>query len=56
MKIVWYVDDNKLSHVDTNVVTDILEEIKNHSEDLVISRGDKNYFLRMHDYKNKERQ
>ena len=25
--IVWYVDDNKLSHVDPNVVTDILEEI-----------------------------
>ena len=23
--IVWYVDENKLSHVDPNVVTDILE-------------------------------
>ena len=23
--IVWYIDDKKLSHVDPNVVTDILE-------------------------------
>ena len=43
--IVWYVDDNKLSHVDTNVVTDIIEEIKNHFGDLVISRGDTHDFL-----------
>ena len=23
--IVWYVDDNKISHVDPNVVTDIIK-------------------------------
>ena len=23
--VVWYIDDNKLSHVDMNVVTEILE-------------------------------
>ena len=28
--IVWYVDDNKISHVDKNVVTDILEKLKGH--------------------------
>ena len=25
--IVWYIDENKMSHVDTDMVTDILEEI-----------------------------
>ena len=43
--IVWYVDDNKLSHVDPNVVTDILEEINNHFGDLVINRGDTHNLL-----------
>ena len=43
--ILWYVFDNKLSHVDQNVVTDILEEIKKHFGDLVIIRGDTNDFL-----------
>ena len=38
--IVCYVDDNNLSHVDPNVVTDILEEIKKQFGDLVIIRGD----------------
>ena len=44
---MWYVDDKKLSHVDPNVVTEILEEIKKHFGELVIRRGDKNYFLGM---------
>ena len=35
--IVWYVDDNKLLHVDPNLVTDILEEIRKNFGDLVIS-------------------
>ena len=38
--IVWYVDDNKIFYVDPNVVTCILEKIKNHFGDLFISRGD----------------
>ena len=42
--IMWYVDDNKLSHVDPNVVTYILEEIKKHFGELVISRGDEHDF------------
>ena len=44
---VWYVDDNKISHVDPNVVTDIPEEIKKHFGDMVISRGDTHDFLGM---------
>ena len=43
--IVWYVDDNTMSHEDPNMVTDILEEIKKHFGDLVISRGDIHDFL-----------
>ena len=45
--IVWYVDYNKLLHVDPNVVNDILEEIKKHFWYLVIIRGDTHYFLGM---------
>ena len=45
--IVWYADDNNLSHVDTNVVTDILEYIKKHYGDLVITKGDTHDFLGM---------
>jgi hypothetical protein len=26
--IVWYVDDNKISHVDPNVVTDVITQIE----------------------------
>ena len=39
--IEWYVYDNKLLHLDPNVVNDILQEIKKPFGDLVISRGDK---------------
>ena len=42
--IVWHVDDNKLSQVDPNLVTEILEEIKKHFGELVISRGDEHNF------------
>ena len=45
--IVWYVDDNTLSHVDTNVVTDIIEEIRKHFGYLVIIIFDTHYFLGM---------
>ena len=37
--IVWYVDDNKLSHKDPTVVTKVLEIMKDHFGDLVIHRG-----------------
>ena len=42
--IVWYIDDNMLSHIDPNVVTVNVEEIKKNFGELVISIGDK------HDY------
>ena len=45
--IVWYVDDNKLSHVNPNVGTDILEEIKKHFVYLVILRCDTHDLLGM---------
>lgn len=45
--IAWYVDDNKLSHKDPKVVTDVLEIIKSHFGDLTISRGKKHTFLGM---------
>ena len=45
--IEWYVDDNNFSHVDPNIVTEILEEIKKHFGKLVISRGGENNFLGM---------
>ena len=37
--IAWYVDDNKISHVDPAVVTQILDAVKDHFGELVISRG-----------------
>jgi hypothetical protein len=43
--IVWYVDDNKISHVDKDVVTDILEKLKGHFGNITISRGKKHNFL-----------
>ena len=45
--IVCDVDDNKLSHVDPKLVTNILEEIKKHFGDLFIKRGDTHHFLGM---------
>jgi hypothetical protein len=46
--IAWYVDDNKLSHISKDVVTEILEKVKEHFGELVISRGDKHTLLGMH--------
>jgi hypothetical protein len=43
--IVWYVDDNKISHVDKNVVTDILEKLKGHFGNITVSRGKRHNFL-----------
>ena len=45
--IVWYVDDNKVSHEDPNVVTEVLEEIKKYFGEITISRGKKHDFLGM---------
>ena len=45
--IVWYIDDNKVSHVDKNVVTEVIELMKRHFGDLVVTRGKKHNFLGM---------
>ena len=45
--IAWYVDDNKLSHVDPNVVTEVLNAVKGHFGELVISRGNTHELLGM---------
>jgi hypothetical protein len=45
--ILWYVDDNKLSHMSENVVTSVIDHIKKHFGDLVISRGKEHKFLGM---------
>ena len=45
--IAWYVDDNKISHEDPKVVTEVLEAIKEHFGDLVINRGNEHDLLGM---------
>ena len=45
--IVFYVDDNKISHVDSSVVTDILNILKGHFGDLTVTRGKQHNFLGM---------
>ena len=46
-KIVWYVDDNKISHEDPNLVTEVIELMKTHFGDLTVTRGNKHRFLGM---------
>ena len=45
--IVFYVDDNKISHVDPEVVIDVLNILKKHFGDLTITRGKQYNFLGM---------
>ena len=45
--IAWYVDDNKISHKDPGVVTEVLDAIKEHFGELVVSRGNKHDLLGM---------
>ena len=45
--IVWYVDDNKVSHDDPEVVTEVIELMKGHFGDLTVTRGNKHRFLGM---------
>jgi len=46
--ITWYVDDNKISHVNKDVITRELEVITEHFGELDISRGDEHNLLGMH--------
>lgn len=45
--IVFYVDDNKISHVSKDVVTSVINEISQHFGELTVSRGNKHDFLGM---------
>ena len=43
--IVWYVDDNKNLHADENMVTKILEKMREHFGDIEIYRDNSHVFL-----------
>jgi len=45
--IVWYVDDNKISHVDENVIDDIIEVLEKKFGKFTITKGNKHNFLGM---------
>jgi Reverse transcriptase (RNA-dependent DNA polymerase) len=46
--IVWYVDDAKISHVKSSVVTDVIAILESHFGKMSVSRGDRHEFLGMH--------
>ena len=43
--VVWYVDDNKISHADTKVVPNIFDKMKEYFGDIKIYRGNSYVFL-----------
>jgi hypothetical protein len=45
--ILWYVNDNKISHGDEKVVTRIIEAIEDSFGKMVVTRGDSHVFLGM---------
>jgi hypothetical protein len=45
--IVWYVDDNKISHVDYDVVSDIINRIEKRFGKMTVTRGKVHVFLGM---------
>ena len=45
--IVFYMDDNKINHVDANVVTSIIRTLSDYFGDLTVSRGCKYDYLGM---------
>ena len=53
--IMWYVDDNKISHVSTRVVTMVLNRIEEHFGKLDVSRGNLHDLLGMHIVLNREK-
>ena len=52
---MWYVDDNKVSHADPSVVTDVIELMKTHFGDLTVTRGKEHRFLGMNIKINKDK-
>jgi Reverse transcriptase (RNA-dependent DNA polymerase) len=45
--ILWYVDDNKISHIDPQVVTEVVEKIEERFGKMTVTRGRKHVFLGM---------
>ena len=43
--LVWYVDDNKVSHADPAVVTDVIKMVSSYFGELAVTRGDEHTFL-----------
>ena len=41
---MWYVDDNKVSHMEAKVVQDLINILNNHFGELVVTRGKKHKF------------
>ncbi len=46
--IAWFVDDNKISHVDPKVVTGVIEKIEERFGEMTVTRGKEHVFLGMH--------
>ena len=46
--MAWYADDNKMSHKNPAVISDIINKVKEHFGDLFFLIGNKNIFLDMH--------
>ena len=42
---MWHVDNNKVSHVDEEVNTKVIETISEHFGNLTVSRGKNHKFL-----------
>ena len=45
--IVWHVDDNKISHVNADVVEDVIAKIESKFGKMVVTRGETHEFLGM---------
>jgi hypothetical protein len=45
--IAWYVDDTKISHVNPDVVTKIIETLETHFGKMTVTRGREHVFLGM---------
>ena len=45
--IVWYVDDNKISHVDPSIVMQVIGKIEEHFGAMTVTRGSTHQFLGM---------
>ncbi|KAG7373305.1 reverse transcriptase RNA-dependent DNA polymerase [Nitzschia inconspicua] len=45
--VAWYVDDNKISHVEPQVVTDVIAAIEGHFGKMTVTRGRHHKFLGM---------